>query len=241
MFRLLKALFLISAIALLTLSATSCGSGSNASVRAVNGIENSNSQGLDIDVNGTKYFTAVTPGGVVPTPPNYNSVPSGNVSITSFATGSTGTSVASGNATFSASSQYTLVLFGTTGSPQIYSFPDNNTTPTDGYVEFRVINASIAGPSAVDVYVIQNPSSGDNNAQVFQSNLAAGQETSYFKGVFTGTTVGYNVIVTSSGSKGEIVNQNYYPATKGIITLVLVDNHTQTAMSPTPIELDDLN
>jgi Domain of unknown function (DUF4397) len=240
MFRLLKALALISALALFAISAASCGSGNNASVRAVNGIENSDSQGLDIDVNGTKYFSAVTPGGVVPTPPAYNSVPSGNTSITSFDTGSTGTSVASGNATFSASSQYTLVLFGTTGASQISSFPDNNTTPITGNVEFRVINASVAGPNSVDVYIIPNPSVGDGG-NPFQLSLAAGQQSAYFSGIFTGTTVGYNVIVTTSGVKNEIVNQNYYPATGGIITLVLVDNPTETGMSPTPIQLNDLN
>jgi hypothetical protein len=49
------------------------------------------------------------------------------------------------------------------------------------------------------------------------------------------------VIVTTSGSKNEIVNQNYYPATGGIITLVLVDNPTETGMYPTPIQLNDLN
>ncbi len=241
MFRLLKAFALISALALFAISAASCGSGNNASVRAVNAIENSDSQGLDIDVNGTKYFSAVTPNGVVPTPPNYNSVPSGNTSITSFNTGSTGTSVASGNATFSASSQYTLVLYGTTGASQVSSFPDNNTTPTTGDVEFRVINASVAGPASVDVYIIPNPSDGDSNVNPTFLSLAPGQQSGYFSGIFTGTGIGYNVIVTTSGSKNAIVNQNYSPATGGIVTLVLVDNSTDTFMSEIPIELNDLN
>jgi hypothetical protein len=240
MLRLLKALALISALGLFAISAASCGSGNNASVRAVNAIENSDSQGLDIDVNGTKYFSAVTPNGVVPTPPSYNSVPSGNVSITSFDTGSTGSSVASGNATFGASSQYTLILYGTTGAPQVQEFPDNNTTPITGDVEFRVINASVAGPGSVDVYIVPNPSVGDGGSPAILG-LAPGQQSSYFSGIFTGTSVGYNVIVTTSGSKNEIVNQNYSPATQGIITLVLVDNPTQTGMYPTPIQLNDLN
>ena len=240
MFRLFKPLAVTAALALCVLFITSCGSGNNAQVRVVNAIVNSDSSGLDIDVNGTKYFTAVTPGGVQPTPPSYTSVPSGNVAITAFDTGQTGTTIASGNAGFSGSTQYTVVLDGSAGSSTstVTSLPDNNTAPTTGNVEFRIINASQTGPTAVDIYVLPNPSPGDQNVAPNVLSLQPQQASSYLSLNYTAN--GYNVIVTPTGVKNYLVNENYSPATGGIITLVLPDNPNQTGMSAIPIQLNDL-
>jgi hypothetical protein len=236
MFRWLKALALTLSLAALSIFA-GCGSGNNAKIRVVHALSDANA--LDVDVNGTKYFTDITFDQAQPTPPAYTSVPSGSVTITAFGTGTTSPTILTSTGSFSSSAEYTVVLDGFTANATAVTIPDNNTVPTTGDVEFRVINASPSGPNSVDVYILPNPSPGDDGVSANITALANQQASSYLPLNYTAN--GYNVIVTVSGNKTPIVNQNYTVATGTITTLVLLDNQGGgNGMSDIPLVLNDL-
>jgi len=158
MFRLLKALPIMLAIAALSLIATGCGS-NQAHIRVVNAIPSSD---LDVDFNSTKVVSSISFGNVQPTTPpaQYLSVASGTVGIQAYVAGSTTSPIFGANPITSplgGSNDYTVVLYGTlsgTNNATAFVVQDNNTTPTTGYVEFRVINASYTTAGSVDVYLI---------------------------------------------------------------------------------------
>jgi hypothetical protein len=242
MFRLLKALPLTLALAALSFFAASCGSGNQAQIRVVDAIPDSPTAGLDVDVNGTKITTAALAfGGVQPTPPAYTKVASGNVTIQAFDTGTTTNPIFGTNgvtANLSGSSQYTIVLAGFLNGPAVLQKTDNNSAPTSGNVEFRIIHASPSSPGTVDVYIV-TPGTNINtvNPPTIQ-NLVYQQASSPYTSVAAGT---YSVIVTMSGSKIPFITQDFPLPTPGMIrTLVLVDN-TGGGNPPSWLELNDLN
>ncbi len=233
MFRFLKALPVTLALAALSIFAASCGSGSQSQIRVVNAIPDvPNNTPLDIDVNGTKVITALA----FP-----NLVASGSVTIAALDTGTT-TQVLSSTGTLSGSTQYTVVLAGFIANPSAVQITDNNSAPTSGNIEFRIIHASPSGTTPVDVYIVP-PGTDITNVtpQVGGANpLAYTQASVYVSVAFAAN--GYAVIVTPSGNKVPIVNQNYTPPTGSIRTLVLVDNAGGgNGMSTLPVELSDLN
>jgi Domain of unknown function (DUF4397) len=240
MFRLLKAL----PLAALSFFAASCGSGNQAQIRVVHAI--SNAPALDVNVNTTKVFTNIAFGGVQPTPPAYTKVASGNVTIQAFDTGTTTNPIFGTNgvtASFSSSSQYTIVLAGLlnglgTDAPKALQITDNNSAPTSGNVEFRIIHASASSPGTVDVYIV-TPGANINtvNPPTIQGLLYQ-QASNPYTSVAAGT---YSVIVTTSGSKIPFISQDFALPTAGMIrTLVLVDN-TGGGNPPSWLELADLN
>jgi Domain of unknown function (DUF4397) len=245
MFRSLKALPVTLALAALSIFATSCGSSSQSQIRVVHAI--SNGPALDVNINTTKVFTNIAFGGVQPTPPAYTKVASGSVTIQAFDTGTTTNPIFGTNgvtANLSSSSQYTIVLAGFlngTGAnaPAALQITDNNTAPTSGNVEFRIIDASPSAPGTVDVYIVP-PGTDINqvNPPTIQG-LTYQQASSPYTSVAAGT---YSVIVTTSGSKIPIINpQDYALPTAGMIrTLVLVDN-PGGGNPPSWLELNDLN
>ena len=246
MFRLLKALPVTLALAGLSFFATSCGSGSQAQIRVVNAIPDvPNNTPLDIDVNGTKVITALAFPSVQPSS-GYTKVASGNVTIQAFDTGTTTNPIFGTNgvtANLSGSSQYTIVLAGFlngTGNnaPAVLQKTDNNTAPTSGNVEFRIIHASPSSPATVDVYIVPPGTNINNVNPPTIQGLVYQQASSPYTSVAAGT---YSVIVTASGSKIPFISQNFpLPAAGMIRTLVLVDN----AGGGNPqswLELSDLN
>jgi len=244
MFRLLKALPVTLALAALSFFATSCGSSNQAQIRVVHAIPDG--PALDIDVNTTKVITNIAFGGVQPTPPAYTKVASGNVTVQAFDTGTTTNPIFGTNgvtANLSGSSQYTIVLAGFlnglgNNAPAVLQKTDNNTAPTSGNVEFRIIHAAPSSPGAVDVYIVPP---GTDITQVNPptiQGLVFQQASSPYTSVAAGT---YSVIVTISGSKTPFITQDFpLPAAGMIRTLVLVDN----AGGGNPqswLELSDLN
>ena len=168
MFRWLKALPLTLAIVSLSIVAISCGSGNTAQVRFVNAISD-DTQGLDIEFNGTKEFTDIGP--FHASGSTYVGVPSGSDKIVGFATGTT-TQVFTQTSpvSFTSGTQYTMVATGTLAGTVILLAPsDTNTAPANGSVNFRVINASLNGPGAVDVYIL--PDSAPNTTCQLGANL----------------------------------------------------------------------
>ena len=241
MFRLLKALPLTLALAAFSFFAASCGSGSQSQIRVVNAIPDvPNNTPLDIDVNGTKVITALAFPNFQPSS-GYTKVASGSVTIAALDTGTT-TQVLSSTGTLSGSTQYTVVLAGFKANPSAVQITDNNSAPTSGNIEFRIIHASPSGTTPVDVYIVP-PGTDITNVtpQVGGANpLAYTQASVYVSVAFAAN--GYAVIVTPSGNKVPIVNQNYTPPTGSIRTLVLVDNAGGgNGMSTLPVELSDLN
>jgi hypothetical protein len=244
MLRLLKALALTLALTVLSLFTVSCGNGNNAQVRIFNAVPNAGAS-LDVDINGNKItgttplvFASTFPSGGPPA--TYASVASGNDSIAAFITGTTVNPVNNGNATLNGSTQYTVLLQGfasAVNTPVVLT--DNNTAPTSGDFEFRVINGSPSSPSgSVDVYIFLTGGLVPTQPQI--SGLGLGQASPYLPFTFS-SGGGYTVVVTPHGSTTEYVNQNYTPANGSITTLVLIDILNGGSLSPVPIQLNDLN
>jgi hypothetical protein len=250
MFRLLKALPVvlgIVAIVALGVFAASCGSGGNALVRVVNAIPD-NSESLDVDVNGTKDFPSVAFDTVYPTPTtpaSYTPVPSGSVSIEAFIAGQTTNPIVAPTTTsLSASTQYTVLLGGFPGSsPSAYLLPDNNTVPTTGNVNIRVIDGSaVAGSNGIDVVIYQTGTNPPPVSQAQVVGLPLGQASSYLSLTYESN---YSIQVYQHGNGNPLFNfgfaQGGSSSAGPVTTLVILDNPAGTAIYPTPIVLSDLN
>ncbi len=242
MLRLLKALPLTLALVVLIFFSASCGSGNNTQIRVFNAIPNAQAP-LDVDLNGNKIITALPFQSISPStnpPATYTSVPSGTDTITAFVTGTTTPPVNNGTTSFSSSTQYTVVLQGSVASnspPAVLT--DNNTAPTSGTLEYRIINASPSAPGgSVDVYIFQTGNQLPSQPQI--SGLTLGQGI-YIPSLPFSSSTGYTVVVTPHQQTIPFVNQNYTPATGSITTLVLVDVANGGSLSPIPISLTDVN
>lgn len=244
MFRLLKALPLTLAIAALSLF-TSCGSSNNTQIRVINAIPDAQGA-LDVDFNGNK-ITGTTPvafGSIFPAtnpPATYASEPSGSGTTTAYVTGTTVNPVNNGTSSFSASTQYTVVLQGFAASnntPAVLT--DNNTAPTTNTLEYRVINSSPSSPGGgVDVYIY--PTGNQLPASPNIPGLTFGQGI-YVQSLPYTSGNGYTVVITPHQNNGFFyVNQTYTPANGSITTLVLVDNTGGGSISSLPLAFSDLN
>lgn len=242
MFRLMKALPLTLALGALSISATSCGSGSQSQARVIHAI--ADGPALDINVNTTKVFTNIAFSGVQPTPPAYTKVASGSDTLEAFDTGTTTPVINSTSVSLSGSSQYTVLLTGFlngTGAnaPTFYTITDNNAVPTAGNVEIRIIDGSANTPQGgYSVYIVP-PDTNIGGVTPQISGLLLGQASSYQSLNVSGNV--YEVIVTPNGNQTPIINQNYTITTGSIRTFVIVDNTGGGGISAFPLELADLN
>jgi hypothetical protein len=247
MSRLLKTLplaFALAALSVLAIITISCSttSSSQAEVRVVNAIPDS--PAVDIYINGTKTITNLPFNTVQPdtTPATYVITAGGSATIQGFPTGSTTNPIPpNGAISLSGATQYTVVAIGLelNDSPPLV-LADNNTVPTSGNVEFRIVNASPSSPTGgVDVYIVP-PNSDITNYTPQISALGNGQGSDYQSLTFA--AVGYAVIVTANLGKTPLIKQTYIPQSASITTLVLVDNAGgNNGMSTTPLQLNDLN
>jgi len=249
MVRWLKALPLALAIAALSIIAISCSSSNSAQVRFVHAIQDASA--LDIEVNGTKVFTDVGFTEFQPAPPAYTSVPSGSDTVEGLATGSTTEAFSNSPVSLAAGTQYTMVATGfvtSASSVVIMPLADNNTAPANGSVNFRVINASPNGPSAVDVYIVPNPPQG-LGSKTF-SGLSYNDPSAYtyvtlpYNSSIPSGQPNYTMFVTTTGGGNQIFSQTItaVSASAGAIrTLVLTDRADGTSMNDGAIVLNDLN
>jgi hypothetical protein len=249
MFRLLKVLPLALALFAVTFFFAGCGS-NNVEARFVNAIPDSGA--LDIDVGGAKEFSSVdfftsSPGS------NYIGVPSGNVAIEGYPSGGTTPAFPSQTVSLNSGSEYTLVATGfLTGTVNILNPVDNNTEPTDGTVNFRVIAAS-PSTGSVDIYFIANPvecSLGATGCTAAITALAYQTTSTYVNLPYNTSTSGqgYQMFVTPHGSPdpfpgwsgGQQINGG--GASLGAIrTMILTDVSGGGSLNNTAIVLDDLN
>jgi len=245
MFRLLKALPLTLALAALIIFTTSCSSSNQAQVRVVNAIPDSQTAGLDVDVNGNKIFTALTFPNFQPSS-GYTKVASGSDTIQAFDTGTTTNPIFGTNgvsASLSGSTQYTVLLAGFIANPAAVRLTDNNTAPTSGNIEFRIVHASPSNQTPLDVYIVPPLTDITNvTPQIGGSNPLTYQQASIYVPLAFATG-GYSVILTANNNKTPLFNPPFgiAPPTGSIRTLVLVDVQGGSAMSPTPTVLNDLN
>lgn len=221
MFRLLKALPLTLALAASTFFTASCGS-SSSQVRVVDAIPDA-PVGLDVAINGKNVFTNVTFGisGSVEPSSGYQKVSAGSDSIEVFQTGTTTPVIQPTSISFGSSSQYTVVLIGRYGSPPTaFQFTDNNTAPTSGNVEFRIIHAS-PSTAAVDIYIVPP---GTDVCSVPTKAFTDINYQAASPSYLSVAPAPYSVIATYAGTCQIILSQDYQQGTKGMIsTMVLVD------------------
>ena len=255
MSRLLKALPLALALAVLTIFAASCGSNAPAQVRFVNAIQDTAQYGtgLDFEFNGTKYFTNVEFQGVQPAS-GYTKVPSGGNSVKGLETGTT-TEVFRSDVSLNGGAQYTLVATGfATNSAKVVIIPaaDKNAAPANGNVEFRVINASPSGPNgipvAVDIYIFPIGSNSPITPPATIPNLAYRGTSSYVPLPYNPNFeqgFNYTMFVTAAGIPTPILITQTLSAGSSsagaIRTLVLTDEKNVDQLNPLAIVLNDLN
>jgi hypothetical protein len=252
MSRFLKVLSLVLALASFGILAMSCGSGGNAQVRVINAIDQTSQLSLDVYINGTKYFPSVVSDGgaasVYPTPTtpaSYVSVPSGNHSVQAFDAGQTTNPVISTAQSLNGSSQYTMLLAGSLSGnpiPIAIFFGDNNTVPTTGNMEVRVINASTYSASAGGIaYGIYQQGS---TPPTTPTTLPFEQASSYLVFPFE-AGVPYFIQISLPGSVSNEFTTSFTPggtASAGsVTTIVIMDNPGGGSINSNPLILSDLN
>ncbi len=247
----LKALPLTLALAVLSVSAASCGSTSTAQIRFVNAIQDTAQYGpgLDVDVNGTKEITDVAFETYQPSS-GYTSVTSGGVTIKGLETG-TATEVFNSNVSLKSGLQYTIVATGFATSISrvaLISAADQNTAPANGQVSFRVINASPSSPPGVDIYFIPVGSGNSLAPPASITNLAYRGISSYVTLPFNSNIVNganYTMFVTNTGTTAPILLSQTLSAGSlsagAIRTLVLTDQENINQLNPRAVVLNDLN
>ncbi|MGA7077735.1 MAG: DUF4397 domain-containing protein [Terriglobales bacterium] len=249
MFRFFKALLVASGIAALSMITVSCNSGGQPRVRFVHAIEDADA--LDVEVNGTKYFTNVAFGNLAPAT-GYTAVVEGIDTVAGLVTGSSTVAFSTPNVKLIAGNYYTVVATGfDTGfegdNVVILNPIDNNTEPANGIIEFRVINASPSGPngsgSPVDIYI--QPAQVEGLAPPATIASLAYQVTSkYVPEKYNSTGGGYTVYVCTAGTTTPIFQQTFVvggPNEGSIRTLILTDQQGVEDLNPQFIELNDLN
>ena len=252
MFRLLKALPLTLAIAALSIVTTGCVTGYS-HIRVVNAMSDVTSA-VDIDINGTKVVFPNNSGNglafdnyLPSTPPaTYVSVPAGNVNLQAYETGTT-TAIFPNLVPVSllGTDQYTIVLDGVDAdNTAVETYLDDNTTPTSGNVEIRVIDASPSfAAGSVDVYILPEPVVGSLPAPTISGlsdRQASGYQSIAYVAPVSGNT-NYEVIVAPHGNQTPVFTDNISVQNGSITTLVLVDNlYGSNGMSDQPMVLYDL-
>jgi hypothetical protein len=251
-----KALPLTLALATLALATLSifvgCTSSSTTQARFVNAI--SDAGPLDIEVDGVKEFTGVSfPAAFAST---YTAIPAGNDTINGLPAGGT-TVTFTTHDSLNSGSAYTLVgngLLSGNIAPAVTPFVDNNTAPANGFVNFRIINASYYGPGggkgAADIYIIPNPNPVLPGSCALAgidciSNIAYQSASGYVTLPYNSAGSGWQMYVTLAGSPTPYFNVtlgNVGSASEGAIcTLLLTDEQNGTEMSFAPLKLNDLN
>jgi Domain of unknown function (DUF4397) len=251
MSRWLKAVPLALAVAALSVGAASCGSSSGtAQVRFINAIPDTAQYGtaLDIEVSGSKMFTNVPFQGLQPAT-GYTNVHSGGSELKGVKTGTT-TPVFISDISLATGHQYTMVATGfAVGLSRVVIIPaeDNNTSPANAKVEFRVIDASPSGPAGVDIYIVPvgttNPISGTPTIANVAYGSASGYATIPYNTNFV-AGFNYTMYVTATGLTAPLITQNLAAGSSSagaIRTLVLTDEQNVNQLNQLAIVLNDLN
>jgi hypothetical protein len=255
MFRLWKALCLALALAALGVLAASCGAGGT-SYRVLDTIANYNYQGtggFDITLNGSTEFTGVQFTNINPPGKDaYKSVSPGSQTLDVFPHAITvgGVPVLEGSFNFNSHTRYTVLLMGDnrTNPFGAQPFTDNDTAPSSGDFEFRVIDASNNMPNpppgqagGIDIYVVGSPNVVTGpNPPAPNANLVFGQASSYVSNPASSGTPWWLVVTNHLGHVPIINPTSYSPSALQIETIVLVDGPNGAGYG-SPLIYGDLN
>jgi len=201
----LGSLFLVVVVLGLALLTVGCGSGGSSKIRFVN--TSPNSTALNVLIDGKNVTNALGFG----QPSVYNSASSGSRHIQFEPVGTT-TNVIDQNVSIASGSHVTFVAENFLTNITGVAYVDNQTVPTTGNFQVRVINAA-ASVTGVDIYVVP---SGTNITSVSAtaSNVPLGNATSYLNlaaGVydiyFTQPNFKNNIYIFSSITFGSLQNR----------------------------------
>ena len=250
MLRCLKALPLVLAVVGLGIFAMSCST-SSARVRFVNAIQNTQAYppgALDVEFNTIRDFTSVAFGAASNS--TYTSVPSGSDTVEGLEAGTSTVIFTETGIGVNSGTQYTMIATGfASGTGQnvvLKTFPDTNTAPTAGNVNFRVINAAPDSPASVDIYIEPAPFSGSLTPPATITGLAYQSASNYVTLPWNSDGSGWLVYVCTAGStipswiNGQSITGGSQ-TTAAIRTIVLTDVANGTAINPTALVLNDLN
>jgi hypothetical protein len=227
----LKILFIILALAALTIATTNCGT-DHAKVRVVNASPDAGA--LAVAVDGKTVITGLTFGGLSPTS-GYLTVTAGNRGVEFRDTGTT-TDRINSNIAFASKKEYTLLAVGKVANKTIAALlkTDDNSAPQSGNFKLRVIHAASDGPEQIDIFVVA-PGTNITNATPTIAALTS-QQASDYQNLIAGT---YEVIMTDSSDRTKVVLDQTYALTAGQIRTLVTLDAGGGLMSA--LELSDLN
>lgn len=244
MFRMLRILPLILAMAALGIFAASCGT-DHAQMRFVQASPDlPGAENVDVTVDTKSFATGLPYLGVSPAT-GYTSVNSGSRAVEVFVAGTTTNPLINSNISLSGGQHYTVLASGDVGSLAAVVLTDNNTAPSSGNVNLRVIHDSPSaptsgtGPGPLDIYIVP-PGTDIINMSPNIPSLQY-QQASTYQPLAAGPL---QVIATQTGdvSKTPLANQTYNDLTAGQVrSFVIVDVAGGGQVSLSPLELSDLN
>jgi hypothetical protein len=182
-------LCLISGLAGLALFATSCGGSNNAHLRLINAMPTQND--LDMLIDGSNVASSVA----YATASASISVSSGNRHVQIEPTGSSTPLIDTNTSVNSGASVTALAYLNTSNSPSSNFLADNDSAPSSGNFNLRIINASPAMGSSVDVYVEPLGTGVSGTATV--SGLSEGSASTY---ISLSAATSWHVIFTFAGT-----------------------------------------
>jgi hypothetical protein len=242
MFRMLRILPFALAFAALSIF-TACGGSSGTKFRLVNAIPDLlQPQQVDVLIDGKSVETGVSFPAVTPST-GYLSVGSGSHKLEVRQTGQT-TSASDyfqGTVAFNGGTTYTVVATGNVGNNTVVAplLTDNNTAPTSGNAELRIIQASpsgLSGLQSVDIYLVSPGTTDISSISPSISNVGYQTASTYLNV----PAASYDILITATGIKAiNIDDQNVSFAAGKIYTYVLVDVPNGGAMSQNPLPLTD--
>lgn len=234
MFRLLKVVVFILALAVVSVLTTNCGT-DHSQVRFVHASPDAGN--VDVVVDGKTVATDLAFGAVSPSS-DYLTVGAGTRKVEVRPTGTTNDMINS-NVSLGSGKNYTAVVSGLAnpapGTIAAIVLTDDNSAPSSGNVKLRVVHAS---PSSVniDVYIVA-PGTDITGLTDSIDNLSFGQASTYQ----TVAPTMNEVIVTFHGEKTRRVDQTLTLAAGQVRTIVVRDVLNGGGIADTPIVLNDVN
>jgi hypothetical protein len=206
-FRLLAAFCILTVIAVIVVT-TGCGSGSNSQVRVMNAAAGESS--VNVTLGSTTLVTGLGYGAAT----SYTSVSSGSPTLEIVPTGGTTTLIDEALSLTSGTS-YTLLMDGYSTDVGLTTLTDDNTAPTSGNMNLRIVNAA-PGLGTVDAYVV-SPGTNLNTVTASVSSLTLDSASSYLS-LAAGS---YEIYFTQSGSKTAIIDSGSQTFAAGEVRTVV--------------------
>jgi hypothetical protein len=241
----LKPVLLASCLAALSAVLISCNQSNLAQVRLVHAIESTDA--VNFEVNGTNDFPEVGFGQLSPAR-GYKQTASGIVTFTGVVVSTSNRIFETPDIKLFGTDQYTVVAAGNAvsisgGNADIIAALDNNNTPNNGTVSFRVIHASPDAPASLDIYILPAQET-TLTPPATVSALDYQGVSEYINVPYNSAGSGYIVYVCDAGTTTPLFEQaiKVGGANEGSIrTLVITDQPNAAALNPQFVVLNDLH